>query len=137
MINFKIKIPKQIQYLKWIRIISVFFLLLILLSIFLLITAKLSQELKDVYSKNKSVIINDRFEKSISYRKNSSDFYSEYLDQNLTEFEALLIQKEDKYFYYHLGFNPFSIGRAVFRKISGDTNLASSTITQQLVKILL
>lgn len=52
-------------------------------------------------------------------------------------FEQLLLQKEDRYFYYHLGVNPISMLRGLILGISSGKAGGSSTITQQLVKIVL
>src|SRR5207248_8250087 len=46
-----------------------------------------------------------------------------------------LISAEDKDFYKHPGFNPFSLVRAAFvDAVSGQKRLGASTITQQVVK---
>ena len=52
-------------------------------------------------------------------------------------FETLLVRKEDRFFYYHLGFNPLSMVRGLLAKMHLTDANGSSTITQQLVKILL
>ncbi len=51
--------------------------------------------------------------------------------------EELLLKKEDRFFYYHLGSNPLSILRATFTSLRTGKVSGGSTITQQLVKILL
>jgi penicillin-binding protein 1C len=44
---------------------------------------------------------------------------------------------EDKYFYYHLGINPFSIIRALYQNLKARKTISGgSTITMQLVKII-
>ena len=41
-----------------------------------------------------------------------------------------ILQKEDKYFYYHFGINPVSLGKAFVRNtISGKRTSGASTIT--------
>lgn len=48
-----------------------------------------------------------------------------------------LIHKEDQYFYYHPGINPFSMMRAAFRNsITGRRTSGASTITMQVVRLL-
>ena len=48
-----------------------------------------------------------------------------------------LIFKEDKYFYYHLGFNPVAMLRALARNLStGRRTSGASTITMQVVRLL-
>ncbi len=52
-------------------------------------------------------------------------------------FDKLLLRKEDRYFYYHLGINPVSMVRGLVSYLRTGKAGGSSTITQQLVKILL
>ncbi len=48
-----------------------------------------------------------------------------------------ILQKEDRYFYYHFGVNPFAIVRAVFRNsTAGKRTSGASTITMQVVRML-
>jgi penicillin-binding protein 1C len=48
-----------------------------------------------------------------------------------------LIYKEDQYFYYHPGINPFAIARAAVRNIfTGRRTSGASTITMQVVRLL-
>jgi membrane peptidoglycan carboxypeptidase len=60
--------------------------------------------------------------------------YRDKLPENVEKF---LIQKEDRFFYYHPGVNPLSIVRASLRTVMGQRVGGASTITQQLVKNLL
>lgn len=48
-----------------------------------------------------------------------------------------LVHKEDQYFYYHPGVNPFAMSRAAFRNISsGRRTSGASTITMQVARLL-
>ena len=48
-----------------------------------------------------------------------------------------LIQYEDRYFYYHPGFNPFSMARAALQNIkSGKIVSGASTLTMQVSRLL-
>jgi len=48
-----------------------------------------------------------------------------------------IIHKEDKYFYYHLGVNPFAIVRAITNNITkGKRTSGASTITMQVARLL-
>ena len=50
---------------------------------------------------------------------------------------AMLLEKEDRYFYSHLGVNPFSVARAFVQNIrSGSTVSGASTITMQVARML-
>jgi penicillin-binding protein 1C len=49
----------------------------------------------------------------------------------------ILIEKEDKYFYYHPGINPFSICRAIVQNITmGKRASGASTLTMQIARML-
>lgn len=48
-----------------------------------------------------------------------------------------LIYKEDQYFYYHPGVNPFAVARAAMRNMfSGRRTSGASTITMQVVRLM-
>lgn len=48
-----------------------------------------------------------------------------------------IIAKEDKWFYYHPGINPFAIGRAFFYNVfTGRRTSGASTITMQVARLL-
>ena len=52
------------------------------------------------------------------------------------EMVKAIINKEDKWFYWHFGFNPISIGRAFINNIGGGSRvLGASTITMQIAKL--
>ena len=108
----------------------------LILSSFLL-SLEFKNELLFVYENNQSVFIKDRNDENIFMKPNPAGYYTEYSDEIPARFKKLILQKEDNYFYYHLGVNPVSNTRAVYNLATGNSNLASSTVTQQLVKILL
>lgn len=48
-----------------------------------------------------------------------------------------ILQKEDRYFYYHFGVNPLAITRAIFRNSTeGKRTSGASTITMQVARML-
>ncbi|NUN10577.1 MAG: penicillin-binding protein 1C [Ignavibacteriaceae bacterium] len=48
-----------------------------------------------------------------------------------------ILEKEDRYFYYHPGVNIISVARALFvNTFSGDRRIGASTITMQLARML-
>ena len=48
-----------------------------------------------------------------------------------------ILQKEDRYFYYHPGFNPVALGRAFLNNtVTGRRSSGASTITMQVVRLL-
>ncbi|HVD98255.1 MAG TPA: penicillin-binding protein 1C [Cytophagaceae bacterium] len=59
------------------------------------------------------------------------------LHEIVPQLREALLYKEDRYFYYHPGFNPLAIGRALFNNIiSGKKTSGASTITMQVVRLL-
>jgi len=53
------------------------------------------------------------------------------------ELKKAFLEKEDKYFYYHLGVNPISLGRALINDIfAGKRTSGASTITMQVARLL-
>lgn len=59
------------------------------------------------------------------------------LNEVPSELIESVIQKEDKWFYWHPGFNPVSIVKAFINNISGGEKISgASTITMQLARLL-
>ena len=59
------------------------------------------------------------------------------LDEITPEMKNAIIQKEDKYFYYHPGINPLAIVRALYNNvITGRRTSGASTITMQVARML-
>jgi len=110
---------------------------LIILVCFLTISYFLQKELMDNYKKQASITIRDRTGEIIHIEQNERKYWARYLDEVPSSFKKLLIEKEDKYFYYHFGFNPWSTFQALLGHLGLGPKRASSTIPQQLVKILL
>jgi len=106
---------------------------------FFLFSFHLKNDLLLVYENNQSVKIKDRNDQIIFTKPNPAGYYTEYSDEIPEEFKKLLLKKEDQYFYYHFGINPVSSLRALYKYAIKEQNskIASSAITQQLVKILL
>lgn len=102
-----------------------------------LLSLKFKNELLFAYKNNQSISIEDRNNENIFVKPNHLGYYASYSNEIPAEFKKLLIKKEDQYFYHHFGINPISSLRAFYNLATGNDNLASSTITQQLSKILL
>jgi penicillin-binding protein 1C len=116
--------------------------LFILLSLILLfsffIWAYFQQKiLTEIYQKQKSTVITDRNGEIIIVLPNQKGYRNQPIQEIPKRFKELLIKKEDRYFYYHFGFNPFSIFQEGISRLGFGSRKGSSTITQQLVKILL
>ena len=97
----------------------------------------LDGSLMDKYEKLESGLILDRNGEIISIAPNSKGEYGTYTDQLPTNLKTLLINKEDRYFYFHPGVNPVSTTRSFGRILFGGKRGGSSTITEQLAKNLL
>ena len=95
-----------------------------------------SDELIDIYKSRESNVVLDRNGEIINIQPNKEGYYSSYIDEIPEEFKNELIKSEDKYFYFHPGVNPVSTVRALWNMAFGGST-ASSTLTQQLAKILL
>lgn len=105
--------------------------------IFAIYCSSTSKKLVEIYNSRRSVIMSDRNHQIISIKTNedgSAAIYTENVPENFSKY---ILGQEDKYFYYHFGINPVSSLRAFTRILNGNKNRASSTITQQLVKILM
>ncbi|OGJ49788.1 hypothetical protein A2335_05110 [Candidatus Peregrinibacteria bacterium RIFOXYB2_FULL_32_7] len=121
----------------WKKNAMVLMIFLIFLIVFWIWTRFAVEFLQDRYLERQSVKILDRSEEIIAILANEDGFYADYLAEIPVDFAEKLISKEDKYFYYHFGINPVSILRAFWKILLYGDSGASSTITQQLVKILL
>ncbi len=84
-----------------------------------------------------SNVVYDRNGIPLSIAPNSKGHYVLEIPLIPEEFKKLIIQKEDRFFYYHFGINPFSILRASYNYVTKGKAGGSSTLTQQLAKNLL
>ncbi|MFA5368478.1 MAG: transglycosylase domain-containing protein [Candidatus Paceibacterota bacterium] len=113
------------------------FFLIILLFLSFFICEHINNDLKENYLKNSSQKLSDRNNEIIFIIPNDLGYYNDYLKKSPVAFEDILINKEDRFFYSHKGFNPVSILKAVGNKLGLTNRQGSSTLSQQLVKILL
>lgn len=109
--------------------------LLLLLALYLY-TGVMAGSLRDSYRAEISPQVLDREGALIALLPNARDAYMVETDPS-PRFKELLIATEDRFFYYHLGVNPWSTVRAFVATIAGGGRTGGSTITQQLVKNLL
>lgn len=84
-----------------------------------------------------SDVVYDRLGTPLSIKGNTKGHYVVLTRSLPEEFKTLLIKKEDRFFYYHLGINPVSLLRASYHYLAHGKSGGSSTITQQLAKNLL
>ena len=108
-----------------------------ILAVFGVVLRQMDGQLIAAYNTNRSPDIIDRNGLTMSRLPDPKGYYNEYLLQIPADFSKLLVRKEDRWFYWHKGFNPVSIMEALAQKIGLGDRTGSSTITQQLAKILL
>ena len=110
-------------------------ILISIVAIFFILNFITPLEVEIDYSK----VVYDRNGEILSTFLNKSDkwrFKSE-LSEVSNKFKDAIIHKEDKYFYYHFGFNPIAITRATYDNLtSGEVVSGASTITMQLARLL-
>ena len=51
------------------------------------------------------------------------------------KFEQSILQFEDAYFYQHPGFNPVSMGKALWENVAEGKRRGASTLTQQVIRL--
>ncbi len=84
-----------------------------------------------------SDIMYDRNGSPLSITANNKGLYAYPVETLNPDFVRLLIMKEDRFFYYHPGVNPFSTLRALLHYVRYGDAGGASTITQQLAKNIL
>ena len=57
------------------------------------------------------------------------------MDSVSYRFEQSILHFEDEYFYSHPGFNPISIGKALWQNITTEKRRGGSTLTQQVIRL--
>jgi membrane carboxypeptidase/penicillin-binding protein PbpC len=107
------------------------------LIIFLIVNIFIYIDIENRYKELISNTIQDRNGIPISIEENSKGHYVYELENIPKEFKEKLLKKEDRFFYLHLGVNPFSTVRAFYKYIKDGRFGGSSTITQQLAKNIL
>ncbi len=93
--------------------------------------------LRSLYESQISAIYLDRNGEEITILANNKGLFMRPAKVIPPELKALVVAKEDNFFYYHLGINPFSIVRSLFKFPFTGRIEGSSTLTQQLTKNLL
>lgn len=110
--------------------IGIFFLLSLIIFNFLFPPPKIKEYSQTIYSDN-GILLNAFLTKDDKWRLKSS------IDEISPQLIISIIEKEDTWFYWHFGFNPFSIARALYQNVtSGKRVSGASTITMQLARLL-
>lgn len=124
---------KYLTIRKW----RIFILLAIVSIVTILALFYVSQDIERRYTNQFSVTIYDRNKLPLKISGNIRGHYVHPLENLPENFSTLLTKKEDRYFYYHFGVNPFSTVRALYWYFTNQPSGGASTITQQLSKNLL
>lgn len=115
------------------RIIKLFLVFLFVTC--MIIILKVFPTIKSGYNMYKSAIDEVSVEQLIKQIKSDSDYIK--LDEISNDYITLLLESEDKRFYYHPGFDIIAIARAMYNNVKqGYFAQGGSTITQQLAKNL-
>ncbi|MSU56138.1 MAG: hypothetical protein EXS51_02420 [Candidatus Taylorbacteria bacterium] len=100
-------------------------------------TIPVASDITERYESLQTELWRDRSGVVLLPKANERGFFSSPAGNVPELFETLLLRKEDRFFYYHLGVNPFSMVRGIASLFQSGGSGGSSTITQQLAKILL
>lgn len=103
----------------------------------IVISSRLAAELQTAYLAQSSPVWYDRSGRLLDIKPNSQGDFDQFLTAAPKRFGDLLLKKEDRFFYWHPGINPLSLVRDFFTWVATGKRGGSSTLTQQLVKILL
>lgn len=96
-----------------------------------------SDSLLEIYTQSRSPEVSDRAGKLLFLRPNSREYYAQYLETMPNGAKELLVAKEDRTFYWHVGINPLAIAKNAISRLGIGNRAGSSTITQQLAKNLM
>lgn len=102
---------------------------------FMIILLKIFPTIKLGYEMYKNAVNEISVEQMVEQVRSDDNYIK--LEDISKEYITLLLQSEDKRFYYHFGFDPIAMARAMYSNIKlGYFAQGGSTITQQLAKNL-
>jgi penicillin-binding protein 1C len=117
------------KYYKSVRVVFSFLLLFVLLD--LLFPLPKQKEFSKQVHANDGSLLAAYLTKDDKWRLRTE------LEEVSPELTKAIIEKEDRWFYWHLGVNPVSIVRALYKNlISGEVESGASTITMQVARML-
>ena len=97
----------------------------------------IAQHLDASYQSLASPTVRDRTGSTIATEENAIGHFGSHTGTYPDTLRRLVIAKEDHWFYYHPGVNPYRSIVALVGYLSGQPQGGASTITQQLAKTLL
>ncbi|UCH66780.1 MAG: penicillin-binding protein 1C [Ignavibacterium sp.] len=118
-----------IKYLRTVTTIITILLLFVLLDLLF--------PLPEQKQYSKEILANDGTLLSAYLTEDDKWRFKTELEEISPELIKAIIEKEDSWFYWHLGVNPISIVRALYKNfISGERVSGASTITMQVARML-
>ncbi|WP_172199608.1 penicillin-binding protein 1C [Campylobacter sp. RM16188] len=91
---------------------------------------------KNALKRENSVIIFDKHGKIITMRPSKDEIWR-FDAKNIPKvLKDSVLLFEDRYFYYHFGFNPFSMARAALHNLTHKNRIGASTITMQVARMM-
>lgn len=135
-IGYNLTMLPGLKILRTRKRVSLFVFIGMTLLVIFLCTENMNDTLHAMYQKEISTQILDRNGELLQLLPNQK---GQYMTEGTStpRVRELTVLKEDKYFYYHLGVNPFSMLRSFTHSALYKKHTGGSTITQQLVKNLL
>ena len=95
-----------------------------------------SNKLMDSYSLSKKILDSDKNLLRLTLASDDQYRLAAEYKEFPEEVKTAFLLKEDKYFFYHIGFNPFSIMRALVQTLFlKKSRSGASTITMQLARL--
>ncbi len=80
-----------------------------------IVSARLANRLQLAYQAQSSPVWYDRNGQLLDIKPNPQGNYDQFLPKVPPRLGSLLLKKEDRFFYWHFGINPFSLTRDFFR----------------------
>ena len=115
-------------FLKKYRFVLALTMLLAILWLFCLPNTLFDQKYATVVYDKQGVLLGARIANDGQWRFPPSDSVP-------TKFETCIRYFEDEYFYWHPGFNPVAMGKALWGNMTTDTRRGGSTLTQQVIRL--
>jgi membrane carboxypeptidase/penicillin-binding protein PbpC len=112
-------------------------ILVVIVPLLVVVAGMAHRELVSAYQATISSQILDRNGETIALEPNNKGYTVIDSAEVPGELKKLLLKKEDRFFYVHTGINPVSMGKEVLSRMGIGERDGSSTITEQLAKLIL
>lgn len=122
---------RKIRRFTTVFLVAVFFCILIFFCLHLLFPLRIKDSWSQVITSSDGKVLHAFLSSDEKWRMKAEG------DEIPEKLKKAILEKEDKYFYYHPGVNFFAVGRAAFNnQLSGRKTSGASTITMQVVRML-